>query len=69
MAQTDEPRDIRCPWCPLTAVGLKPVLHHMEAQHRQRWADPALYPLVYPRTFYTDLNGLFCKAFKAAMQR
>ena len=26
-------------------------------------------PMVYPRTFYTDLNGLFCKAFKAAMLR
>jgi hypothetical protein len=25
--------------------------------------------LVYPRTFYTDLNSLFCKAFKAATSR
>jgi uncharacterized protein YjbI with pentapeptide repeats len=25
--------------------------------------------LVYPRTVYTDLNGLFCKAFEAATSR
>ena len=43
MEQTDEPAagsvqppDIPGLWCPCTAVGLKQVLHHMEAKHPQR---------------------------------
>ena len=45
MSQTPaEPRAIRCPWCPYTAVGLTQILRHMEAQHRPRWCDLALYP-------------------------
>jgi hypothetical protein len=33
----------RCPWCPYSGT-LKQVLLHMEAAHRRRWRDLALYP-------------------------
>ena len=34
-----------------------------------RYLIPAWPFVVYPRTVYTDLNGLSCKAFKVATSR
>ena len=37
--------------------------------HIMHWGLSYDQGVVYPRTVYTDLNGLFCKAFDAATSR
>ena len=48
-SEPSRPPVIACPWCPYTAEGLKPVLHHLEAAHPTRWCDLALSPPIADR--------------------
>jgi hypothetical protein len=41
----------------------------MDEDYRGHSTRHMLQRVVYPRTFYTDLNGLLCKAFKVATSR
>jgi hypothetical protein len=46
MVQTPEPPPPavhHCPWCHYTDPLLKKVMLHMEAKHRRRWEDLALF--------------------------